>query len=43
MLFIVEVRRDARIKPLTEEKAKKWAEGHLSVGQYESIFGEVQE
>ena len=43
MLFIVEVRRDVRIKPLTVEKAKRWAEGHLSVGQYESIFGEVQE
>ena len=43
MIFIVEVRRDVRIKPLTEEKAKKWAEEHLSVGQYESLFGEVPE
>ena len=43
MHFIFEVRRDVSIKPLTEEEAKKWTERHLSVGQYESIFGEVQE
>ena len=43
MIFIVEVRRDARIKPLTEERAKKWAEEHLSVERYESLFGEVPE
>ena len=43
MIFIVEVRRDARIKPLTEEEAKKWTEKHLSAEWYESLFGEVQE
>lgn len=43
MIFIVEVRRDARIKPLTEEEARKWAEKHLSAEWYESLFGEVQE
>ena len=43
MIFIVEVRRDVRIEPLTEEKAKKWAERHLSVRVYEEIFGAVPE
>lgn len=43
MHFIVEVRRDARIKPLTEERAKKWAEKHLSVYEYENAFGSVSE
>ena len=43
MHFIVEVRRDGRIKPLTEERAKKWTEKHLSAEWYESLFGEVQE
>ena len=43
MIFIVEVRRDARIKPLTEERAQKWAEEHLSVYEYENTFGPVSE
>ena len=43
MHFIFEVRRDVSIKPLTEDEAKKWAERYLSVGQYESLFGEVPE
>lgn len=43
MIFIVEVRRDARIKPLTEERAKKWAEEHLSVERYEAFLGECKE
>lgn len=43
MIFIVEVRRDARIKPLTEEEARKWAEKHLSVYEYENAFGQVSE
>ena len=43
MIFIVEAHRDARIKPLTEEKAKKWAEKHLSVYEYENAFGQVSE
>ncbi len=32
-----------QITPLTEEKAKKWAEMHLSVDEYEAIFGDVEE
>lgn len=28
---------------LTEKKAKEWAEMHLTVDEYESIFGEVEE
>ena len=43
MIFIVEVHRDARIKPLTEEEARKWAEKHLSVYEYENTFGPVSE
>lgn len=43
MIFIVEVRRDARIKPLTEEEARKWAEKHLSVERYEAFLGECKE
>jgi len=31
------------ISPLTDEKAKKFAEGYLSVQRYEAIFGAVQE
>ena len=31
------------IIPLTEDEAKKWAEDHLTVGEYEEIFGEVEE
>lgn len=43
MIFIVEVCRDARIKPLTVEKAKRWAERHLSVYEYENEFGQASE
>lgn len=32
-----------RIIPLTEEKAKAWAEKNLSVDEYEEIFGAVEE
>lgn len=31
------------ITPLTEDEAKKWAERHLDVDEYEAIFGEVEE
>ena len=31
------------IIPLTENKAKKWAERHLDADRYEEIFGEVEE
>lgn len=31
------------IIPLSEEKAKEWAEKHLEVDEYEEIFGEVEE
>lgn len=31
------------ILPLTEDEAKKWAEGHLEADEYEQIFGEVAE
>ena len=31
------------IIPLTIHEAKEWAEEHLSVEKYESIFGEVEE
>lgn len=31
------------IIPLTEDEAKKWAEDHLTVGEYEGVFGEVEE
>lgn len=31
------------IIPLTEDEAKKWAEDHLTVGEYEEVFGEVEE
>lgn len=34
---------DERIIPLTEEKAKKWAEENLNADEYEEIFGEVEE
>ena len=43
MIFIVEAHRDVRIRPLTEERAKKWAEEHLSVYEYENTFGPVSE
>lgn len=33
----------AIIVPLTEDKAKKWAEDHLTVEEYEGIFGEAEE
>ena len=29
--------------PLTEEKARKWAESYLEVDEYEKIFGIVEE
>lgn len=28
---------------ITEDEAKKWAEDHLTVEEYEGIFGEVEE
>lgn len=31
------------IIPLTIDQAKAWAEKHLSVDEYEEIFGEVEE
>lgn len=31
------------ITPYTEDEAKDWAEGWLSVKRYEEIFGEVKE
>jgi hypothetical protein len=31
------------IIPLTEDRARNWAENHLSVEKYEEIFGEVEE
>lgn len=31
------------ITPLTEYEANRWAEMHLTVDEYESIFGEVEE
>lgn len=31
------------IIPLSEAEAKKWAEVHISVEEYEEIFGEVEE
>ena len=43
MIFIVEAHRDVRIRPLTEERAKKWAEEHLSVERYEAFLGECKE
>lgn len=33
----------SRIMPLSYDEAKKWAEGNLSVEEYESAFGEVSE
>ena len=33
----------AEIIPLTEKKAKEWAENHLDADDYESIFGPVEE
>lgn len=32
-----------RITPIDEERAKKWCEAHLSVDEYEEIWGEVEE
>lgn len=32
-----------RIMPLSFEEAKEWAENHLTVDEYEAIFGEVSE
>lgn len=31
------------ITPYTEDEAKRWAERHLEVEEYEKIFGEVEE
>ena len=31
------------IRPLTEAEARKWAEEKLTAGEYEEIFGEVEE
>ena len=33
----------ANIVPLTESKAKKWAETHLDADEYIAIFGEPEE
>ena len=33
----------SKIIPLTYESAKEWAEEYLSGGDYEEIFGEIQE
>lgn len=32
-----------RIIPMTEEKAKEWAERRMDVDEYEALFGEVEE
>lgn len=32
-----------KIFPLTEEEAREWAESNMTVDQYESVFGEVEE
>lgn len=32
-----------KIIPIGEEKAKSWCENHLSVEEYEEIWGEVEE
>lgn len=32
-----------KIVPMTFEEARKWAEKHLEVEEYEAIFGEVEE
>ena len=29
--------------PLTEDEAKEWGEEHMSVEEYEDVFGEVEE
>ena len=31
------------IKPITESKAKEWAEEHLDTEEYEELFGKVEE
>ena len=33
----------SEIIPLSKEKAQKWAEKHLGVDEYETLFGEVEE
>lgn len=33
----------AIIFPISEEDARKWGEKYMSVGEYESILGEVEE
>ncbi len=35
--------KEERITPLTEAKAKEWAEKCMEVDEYESVFGEVEE
>lgn len=35
--------RGEKITPFTEEEAKAWAEKHISVDEYEKIFGEITE
>ena len=32
-----------QIIPISEDKARKWAEKYLEVDEYESVFGEVSE
>lgn len=34
---------DGHISPCTEEEAKAWSENHLSVDDYEALWGEVEE
>ena len=33
----------SEIIPMTEAEAREWAEKHLTVDEYEEIFGEVEE
>lgn len=32
-----------QIIPITESEAREWSEKHMSVDEYEAIFGEVEE
>ncbi len=34
---------DGDIRPVTEDEAKSWAENHMSVDEYEALWGEVEE
>ncbi len=35
--------RGGAIEPVTEDEAKRWSEKHLTVEEYEAVFGEVGE